>query len=281
MPLEETYPAFADKIGKLKSMGIEETEIQPVMQSRIQNLSKMGFSVEEINKALGEIKPPPMTIMEGIGKGMTELPGSMVEMAKSIGKSAVTPPKEGFFSFKPERLIDVAKGALSGATGGIMETAAPKDEAEQARQTLGQLLGMAVPFKVLSGLGKGVGLGKVASGVGAGAAIGAAGRLAEASLRVKVLLSLGECKRLAAVAVKEGVKGAGIVGALELGGQLLTTAFKNVKGKPPTTEAEIVEAAKEPKFVEEIQRLKEESFPAEPPRHNRRSISCDSRRIQG
>ena len=266
MPLEETYPAFADKIGKLKSMGIDESEIQPVVQSRIQNLSKMGFSVEEINKALGEIKPPPMTIMEGIGKGMTELPGSMVEMAKSIGKSAVTPPKEGFFSFKPERLIDVAKGALSGATGGIMETAAPKDEAEQARQTLGQLLGMAVPFKVLSGLGKGVGLGKVASGVGAGAAIGAAKPLSQGKY--------GE-------AVKEGVKGAGIVGALELGGQLLTTAFKNVKGKPPTTEAEIVEAAKEPKFVEEIQRLKEESFPAEPPRHNRRSISCDSRRIQG
>src|SRR5438128_993777 len=60
MPLEETYPAFVDKIGKLKSMGIEETEIQPVVQSRVQNLSKMGFSVEEINKALGDVGPTKM-----------------------------------------------------------------------------------------------------------------------------------------------------------------------------------------------------------------------------
>src|SRR2546428_7881216 len=103
MPLEETYPAFADKIGKLKSMGIEETEIQPVVQSRIQNRSKMGFSVDEINKALGDVGP---TTMQKVAMGPA---GSAAEFAGSaLSRLAPFPEvwKPDFWNKRPNETTD-------------------------------------------------------------------------------------------------------------------------------------------------------------------------------
>ena len=177
-----------------------------------------------------------INVLDRIMKGIVSIPGAGIEFAKTVGKAAIMPPKEGFFSFKPQRLLDVARGTVGGATGGVVETKEPESEEEASRQVLGSLLGMVLPFKYIIKAGKLIGVPTKISAVAAGGALGAAHPLSKGEF--------GE-------AIERGVEGAGLVAALELGGKAIGMAFERVKGRPPKSEAEIVEAAKEPAFVEE------------------------------
>jgi hypothetical protein len=153
-------------------------------------------------------------------EGAKELPGTIYGMAKDVGKAAVTPPKEGLWSFTPSHFLDVGKGIAGGLTAGIYKPEA-KTEEEKARQTLGQLGGYAVPFAGASRALEAVGLPGAVSRIGAGAMLGAAEPASRGSLEE---------------ATKGAVTGGGIAGIMEAVPRFTKAPTEEVKpvvaGKP-------------------------------------------------
>src|SRR5690348_2944062 len=238
--LLETYPRLGDKITTARQAGYSDEEIQGHLQHKMQMAFKAGYSPEEVNAYLGQVEQP--SIMEpivGTAKALggiaAEVPGALVDMAKSVGKAAITPPEEGMFdiSHAPERLLDVAKGLASGATAGIYQPEAT-NEAQAARQTLGNLAGYALPFGAAVKGAEALGAGRLASEVIAGAATGAAAPAVR-----------GEPTEAAKGAVTGGVLG----GAFNVASRI----FKSFYDRAPKDVAEVRQAYKtEPVFADAL-----------------------------
>ncbi len=224
-----------------------------VLTSRINELdreepSSLSSRIESLDK---EEEEP--SLLGRVGRGIKNIPSAAVGLLKNVGKAALTPPEDGFFKFKPERLLDVGRGVASGLSFGIIPKSKAETEAQAARQEAGNLLGFLAPFKLAS---KGANIGLKTLGFGAKTASRAAPVIAGGVAGGAEPASRGEFGE----AVEGATTGAGLVGALELLGLARPSKFKERASIRKAKKDQLVTIEKTPKDpVQEVRDLLKEA----------------------
>lgn len=204
--------------------------------------------VEERRKVLFPIeeeKPSIMEPIEGTAKAIPEAVVGLGKAAYEIGKTIVSPPPvavrptETLEEAKARRLGLVGRAALRGATLGLMgEEKEPLLPEEERLAQAAEFITAAVPF---------------------GAAIKTGERLAKLARLPQILGAAAGGGAAASVAAPpgEGLQqfgaGAGVVGTLSGAFGLAGRLFQRLKGREPSSRAEVIEAIREePAFIKEL-----------------------------
>ena len=211
--------------------------------------------IEDVAEPVKAAKLPDF--LTPLMKGVKDIPGAALDIVKQGAKALVTAPQ--FLSEVPadeprlpafERLVrrlyetpgEILRGVGHAATAGLTEatglTPPPRTEGAEALRTIGQYAMFPSVIRRLAGK-------SLAGQIAVGAGMGAAAPLVK-----------GQPEQ----AIESATTGAGLMGAFGLLGK----AFQNLKGRLPTGRAEIVEAMRDPAFVEEIKAERARQA-AEPP----------------